>query len=78
MKRNRRTAFTCECGLGGGPVVARDDDFVVLVAGERAVHHLVQVGLCLAVIPLHLQCGGRPREHPQVLGRVDLWEKRQN
>lgn len=37
--------FTCESRLSGGSLIARYNDFIVLVPGEGAVHHLVALHL---------------------------------
>lgn len=67
-----RGSLTGEGGSGGGTDALGDQQLVVLLPRQGAVHDLVLLDLSFAVVPLEVEAGGRAGAHPQVLGGVDL------
>lgn len=64
--------LTCEGGSGGWTHALGDQHLVVLLTRQGAVHDLVLLDLCFAVVPLQIKAGRRVGANPQVLGGVNL------
>lgn len=67
-----RGILTCEGGSGGWTEVLGNQQLVVLLTCQGAIHNLVLLDLCFAVVPLEVNAGCRVRAHPQVLGGINL------
>lgn len=65
-------SLTVEGGPGGGTEALGDQQLVVLLARQGAVHDLVVLHLRFAVVPLEVEAGRRAGTDPQVLGGVNL------
>lgn len=65
-------SLTGEGGSAGWPNALGDQQLVVLLACQGAVHNLVLPNLRLTVVPLEVQAGGCAGANPQVLGGVNL------
>lgn len=70
--RRSQGSLTVEGGSGGRTEALGDQQLVVLLARQGAVHDLVVLHLCLAVVPLEVKAGRGAGADPQVLGGVDL------
>lgn len=64
--------LTCECGSGGGTHALGDQQLVVLLTRQGAIHNFVLLDLCFAVVPLEVKAGCRVGAHSQVLGGINL------
>lgn len=64
--------LTCEGGSGGWTDALGDQQLVVLLTRQGAIHNLVLLDLCFAVVPLEVKAGCCVRAHPQVLGGINL------
>lgn len=67
-----RTLLTCERGSGGWTDALGDQQLMVLLACQGAVHNLVLLNLCFTVVPLKVKAGCCAGTKPQVLGGVNL------
>lgn len=66
------SSLTGEGGSAGRPNTLGDQQLMVLLASQGAVHNLVLPNLRLTVVPLEVQAGGCAGANPQVLGGVNL------
>lgn len=67
-----RSSLTGEGGSAGWPDALGDQQLMVLLACQGAVHNLVLPNLRLAVVPLEVQAGGCTGANTQVLRSVNL------
>lgn len=65
-------SLTYEGGSGGWADALGNQQLVVLLACQGAVHNLVPLNLRFTVVPLKVKAGCRAGTNPQVLGGVDL------
>lgn len=67
-----RGSLTGEGGSGGGPGALGDQQLVVLLPRQGAVHDLVLLDLGFTVVPLEVEAGCCAGTDPQVLGGINL------
>lgn len=55
----RQGVLTCEGGSGGWTDALGDQQLVVLLSRQGAIHDLVLLDLCFTVVPLEVKAGRR-------------------